>query len=721
MKAGRGSPSSGGIRGWLAGQRAYVDYRTRHVAAALVRALASIRSRGAIATVRLAATRMFPPPLQPFRIELFEEFRQGDEIRLPDPSSPVASIVVPVHGQLEFTLRCLHSLARSGDRTAFEVILVDDASDDDSGSVLPRIPGLRYQRNQVNLGFIGSCNAGAAAARGTYLVLLNNDTVVQPGWLDALLQTFTAHPDTGLAGSKLVYPDGRLQEAGGIVFADGSAANYGRNGDPSDPRFNFVREADYCSGAAIAIPLALFTEFGGLDDLYAPAYYEDTDLAMRIRRHGLKVRYQPASVVVHFEGATSGTDPSSGAKAYQAINQRKFLERWAAVLAASHPPRNDSGPGAWAMAATHRYTRHVLIIDSYTPTPDRDSGSGRMVELMAMLLDEGCSVTFFNQSLVRDGGYTDDLQQLGVEAWWRPWLASVPAWLKEHGPRFDAIIVSRHYVLSPLLPLFTRFAPKAKLVFDTVDLHFLRELREAEHSGLAADRRKSERTREVELRLVRAADHTWVVSAVERELLVRLSPESQISVVSNIHRSADTPSGFEARDGGVFFGSFRHPPNVDAALWLVNDILPLVRQQLPGFRLHLVGADAPASVIELARHAGVEYRGHVPDLDALLDTCRLSVAPLRYGAGIKGKVNHSLARGLPVVATGCAIEGMSLESERDVLLADDAAAFAGAIVRVYSDQSLWQRLREGGRENTTRHFSPESARAVVRPWLQALR
>ncbi|MGH8028503.1 MAG: glycosyltransferase family 2 protein, partial [Arenimonas sp.] len=230
-------------------------------------------------------------------------------------AAPRASIVVPVHNGLALTLACLQSLARHRGAASFEVIAVDDASSDDTARVLPGIPGLRTVRLDTNLGFIGACNTGAAHARGEFLVMLNNDTYVQPGWLEALLDTFAIHPDTGLAGSKLVYPDGRLQEAGGIVFADGSAWNYGRHGHPNDPRYNFVREADYCSGAAIAVPRALFAGLGGFDRLYTPAYYEDTDLAMRVRQRGLKVRYQPASVVVHHEGATSGTDINTGIKA----------------------------------------------------------------------------------------------------------------------------------------------------------------------------------------------------------------------------------------------------------------------------------------------------------------------------------------------------------------------------------------------------------------------
>jgi GT2 family glycosyltransferase len=693
-----------------------IDYRRKHFLALLRRATSSIRARGVAATLRLAARRLFPGKRQPLVLELYKDIGERQKVRFPE-SNPYASIIIPAHGQLDFTLRCLHSLSQCGDASLFEVILVDDASTDASGSVLPAIEGLRYLRNIDNRGFIASCNAGAALARGEFLVFLNNDTIVQPGWLDTLLRTFSSHPDTGLAGSKLVYPDGRLQEAGGIVFADGSAANYGRFEDPGDPRFNFVREADYCSGAAIALRRRVFVELGGFDAHYAPAYYEDTDLAMRVRQRGLKVRYQPASMVVHFEGASSGTDIGTGIKAFQARNQAKFFERWQAELAVLHP-----APGLAAeIAANHRASRNILIIDSRTPTPDQDSGSLRMTELMALLIEQGCALSFFNQELRHDDAYSEALQQLGVEVWSHPWIKDVPAWLGRNGRRFDAIIVSRHYVLSPLLDLLRKFAPQAQLVFDSVDLHFLREQRGAERSGDPAAMRAAERTRRNELQLVRDVDATWVVSPVERDLLAQFEPDARVAVLSNIHQvTLDTPD-FSARRDIVFVGGFRHAPNIDAARWLASEIFPRVREKLPAIRLHLVGADAPDSILALQGEPGVVLRGHVPDLEKLLDTMRLSVAPLRYGAGIKGKINQSLARGLPVVATSCAIEGMRLVDGEDVLRGDDAAELAAAIVRLYGDEKLWGQLRAGGIENTRRYFSREAARALIAPWLAGLR
>jgi GT2 family glycosyltransferase len=338
--------------------------------------------------------------------------------RMPRSEHPLVSIVIPVHNQWVYTAACLRSIAEAECKAAFEVIVIDDASTDETPGRLARIRDLDAVSNDKNLGFIGSCNRGAARANGDFIVMLNNDTQVMDGWLDRLLQTFRQFPDTGIAGARLVYPDGSLQECGGIVFNDGSGWNYGRGDNPDRPEYQFVREVDYCSGACIMLRHQVFKELEGFDKEYAPAYYEDTDLAFRVREMGLKVRVQPAAVVVHHEGISSGTDLNSGAKRNQAVNRKKFLKSWKERLAVYPSPIvNPKDRDEIRAACDHRLKGQELIVDAYTPEPDQDSGSLRMRYLMDCLQDLGYGVSFIpdNRSHVRR--YTDDLQLSGVEAW----------------------------------------------------------------------------------------------------------------------------------------------------------------------------------------------------------------------------------------------------------------------------------------------------------------
>jgi GT2 family glycosyltransferase/glycosyltransferase involved in cell wall biosynthesis len=696
-----------GIRRLLERGLASLGFRRQRAGSLLGRGLRSLRTRGVSGTLQRIRQEVRPElPQTVLDVPASAPFAP---FALPCPESPRVSVVIPVYNHLDHSLTCLRSIAAHPSSIAAEIIVVDDCSSDDTAETLPQIEGLRYLRNPENLGFIGACNAGASAARGEYLVFLNNDTAVQPGWLDALIETFETEARVGLVGAKLIYPDGRLQEAGGIVFNDASGWNYGRFGDPAAPEFNYLREVDYCSGAAIAIRADLFAEFGGFDRHYAPAYYEDTDLAMKVRAQGLRVLYQPKSAVVHFEGVSSGTDTSTGIKAYQVVNQQKFLERWSEQLK-SHPT-----PGTpIALARQHRDARRVLIIDATTPTPDQDSGSLRMVNLMRVLRAEGVAVTFFADNRAFVERYTEELQQLGVEVLWHPFLADVPGWFAEHGRRFDLVVLSRHYIAIQYVDLVRLHAPQARLVFDTVDLHYLREQREAELADRDDLRRQAAQTRDRELDLIRRSDITLVVSPVEQALLASEASGARVDILSNVHEVFGCRKPFEQRHDIVFMGGYQHTPNVDAVMWFADEVLSLIRAEAPEITFHVVGSKAPETVRALGERPGIMFQGFVPDIAPFMDNCRLAVAPLRYGAGVKGKVNMSMSYGQPVVATPIAIEGMHAEPGHDVLVADSPEDFAAAVLQAYRDPDLWRQLSAGGLANVERHFGFESARQAVR-------
>ncbi|MDQ3038533.1 MAG: glycosyltransferase [Pseudomonadota bacterium] len=673
------------------------------------RGLLSLRTRGPRASWERMQAQLQRATPEQRAVLYFPAKTAFAPFSVPCSDAPVASIVIPVFNQFAHTLLCLRSLADHPPGAACEIIVVDDGSSDATAECLSQVQGLRYHRRSENSGFIAACNDGAGLARGDVIVFLNNDTVPQPGWLDALLRTFDQHPRTGLAGAQLLYPDGRLQEAGGVVFADGSGWNYGKFGAYDDPRYAYVRDADYCSGAAIAIPRTLFDALGGFDSRYAPAYYEDTDFAFGVRAAGHRVMYQPSARVVHVEGATAGSDTGAGVKAYQVRNQAVFAEKWAPALQRQPAPGHEPTP-----AVLHANQRQILIIDALTPQPDHDSGSLRLVNLMRLLREEGAHVVFLSSNRSHAGIYTEALQQLGVEVWYAPHAKRPPAWLREHGTRFDTIMVCRHYVAVQFLDLLREHAPRAKIVFDTVDLHYLRELRGAELAGDAALRRGAMKTRTRELDVIARSDVTLVVSDTEHALLARDAPDASVEVLSNLHQLAGPGQTFAQREDLVFVGGFRHPPNVDAVCWFVEHIFALIRERLPSVKFHCIGHHAPPEVLALAAHAGVIVHGHVADIAPYMDGARIAIAPLRYGAGVKGKINMSMAHGQPVVATSCAVEGMHLRDGHDVLVGDTANTFADAVVRLYLDESLWGKLSCNGLENVERHFSLDAARDVVR-------
>jgi hypothetical protein len=351
----------------------------------------------------------------------------------------------------------------------------------------------------------------------------------------------------------------------------------------------------------------------------------------------------------------------------------------------------------------------VLVIDATTPEPDQDSGSLRLTHIMRCFRDLGYGVTFFADNHLHAGQYTKHLQQSGIEVQYEPFLESGQAFFWERGTEFDLVMVSRHYIASKYTSVVRKHCPQASFVFDTVDLHYLREQRLAELESSSTLRQAAAQTKRSEIGVINDSDAVVVVSESEVAVLEKDAPDALVHVLSNVHDVPGRSHGFGERADLFFVGGYQHPPNVDAACWFVEKIWPLIHKELPDVKFHLIGSKAPEKVSKLSGE-GVVFHGFVEDLDPYLENCRLSVAPLRYGAGVKGKVNLSMSHGQPVVATSVAVEGIHAEHEREVLIADTEQAFADEVVRVYQDESLWNRVSDAAVENVNSHFSVEAAR-----------
>ena len=611
-------------------------------------------------------------------IELTDDFIH---MGLPHSDSPLVSIVIPVYNHYKETYNCVKSIIEHTDSIEYEVIIGDDCSSDRTKDITDDFSNIIVNRNATNLGFTLNCNAASKRARGEYILFLNNDTVVTDNWLNSLVTLIESDNNIGMVGSKLVYPNGRLQEAGGILWSDGSAWNYGNNQDPTLPQFNYVKETDYISGASIMIRRSLFEEIGRFDERYAPAYCEDSDLAFEVRKHGFKVVYQPKSLVYHFEGVSNGKDLTKGMKAYQVTNLSKFLDKWKDILENEHKPN--------AVDVYHARDRTfgmktIIVADNCLPEYDKDAGSRTIYQYIQLFKRMGLTVKFLCYNFYPLQPYTDILQQMGVEVLAGPWfLNNWKTWVDENADNIDYVFINRPHVAELFLPFFKEHT-SAKIIYNLCDLHFLREMREYELTGDKKLLKRSNESKEKELKIIKDAYVSLTLSTYERDVLREYVPPEKIKIAPifiyddfTVHRHGET-------DGIMFVGGFGHAPNIDAVKWFCNDVFPLIKEKLPDIKFYICGSKPTEDILNLASD-DIIVTGYLTDEELLemYRNRRVCVIPLRYGAGVKGKTIEAMYNSIPIVTTSTGIEGLP-DIESYLKPFDSAEGFAEEVIRVYN-------------------------------------
>lgn len=638
------------------------------------------------------------------------------------PDTPDASIVIPVYNNIIDTLLCICSILEDDTRLSYEIIVADDGSDDATAQIITSIGGVvRYIRQPRNYGFLGNCNQAAKQARGHHVILLNNDTLVMPRWLDALLRPFDLYENIGLSGSKLLSWDGTLQEAGGIYWKDGSAWNFGRGADARAPEFCYLKDVDYISGAAIAVPADIWREMQGFDEIYAPAYCEDSDLAFRLRAAGYRTVLNPHSEVLHHEGRSHGRDLTSGIKAYQVRNQQIFFERWKDTLERDHYPNAEN-----VMRARDRSgaKRHVLVIDHYVPQWDQDAGSRSTFMCIEAFLALGYAVTFWPDNLWRDPHYTLKLQELGVEViyGWN-YLDGFGDFLDSRSDLYDAAFVNRPHVAEKYVHHLRKRSKQTRILFYGHDLHFKRMMA-AQAAGEPVTDADIASMRRQEFEVCRDADVVMYPDLEEvRFMEEQIGGRRVFAALPVFAFGRDTfARGARMLDGIrskteqrlLFVGGFNHMPNRDGVQWFMDEIFPELQQRLGQVHLTIAGSKPPETITSLASE-NIDVAGFVSDerLATLYDEASVIIAPLRYGAGVKGKVIEAMAMGVPLVTTPTGAQGLA-NAEDLMFVAGDAAGFTNAVQRALEDRDEAWRRASRALDMVNQQYSAEVLERIFR-------
>ncbi len=644
-----------------------------------------------------------------------QQYDRNKKVVLPLVTRPKVSIIVPSYNQVEFTYNCLHSVFEHAGYNDYEIILADDRSTEDTTILRENFENIVFILNPVNLGFLRNCNNAATKARGEYLVFLNNDTQVQENWLAELLYIFEHNKDAGLVGSKLVYPDGRLQEAGGIIWRDGSGQNYGNTGNPLNPRYNYVKEADYISGASVMISKKLWDEIGGFDELYLPAYCEDSDLCFKVRQKGYKVIYQPFSQVIHFEGVTHGTDTSAGIKAYQVINQEKFRKKWEEELKL----KSKKGQHVFYERDRTANQKHVLVIDHYLPQIDKDAGSRTISNFIDVLLELGYSVKFMGENSGAGTTYQKHFQQKGVEVLYGSQFDfNLKRWrqyLKENMSYLDAIVLSRSSVCKPILAFLCQQRFSGRTIYYGHDLGYLRLEKEGLLKRDDSLLKMAKKIKGDEDFMYQHASDSLAISSEEIAYLHKYITKPIHYVPPYFFNVQDNTAAYESRAGILFVGGFNHPPNQDAMRWFLDNVYAGLEAQ--GIYLTIAGSKMPEFIFnhrERFSSLSVLPDVSVEELEALYTRTRIAIAPLQSGAGVKGKVIESMAKGVPVVGTDVAFEGMPKDDGFIYKGVNTQADMLTEIIRVYTDKNQWQKLSIFGKAYVAGNFNMENMKAVFK-------
>jgi len=571
--------------------------------------------------------------------------------------NPKVTVAVYSNGDKGDTKLCLEHIKKNTIYTEYEIVLLE--------------------KNFENLTDI----------RGKYVVFLQNSCLVQYNWLAPMVYLMEEDAEVGMVGSKILHPNGSLLEAGGILWPDGSKESYGKGQPPECSEYNYVKEVDYISGVSVMLPVSLWKDIRESGIRLEDMLGRETELAAEIRKHGKKVVFQPASEVTYLGNQDAFTEETK-------VHSR--VQRFA--------------------ARDRKKNQKTIVFFSYgVPTPDCDAGSVTIFSYLFLFVRKGYIVKFVPMSFQRMPRYSILLEQMGIEVLYGDYYRkNIDSWLSDNREEIEFAFIN--YPGCGERFMKTLKEAGIKTCYYGHDLHYLRKQREYELNREKSDLEASEKYYSLEKELINAADFVYYPSYVEEEIVKKeFGKENVKAIPAYVYHESESEVKYcpENRKGIMFIGGYKHLPNVDAVLWFAKDIYPGISSngQIPFF---IVGSNEPPEVQALDA-PGIIHKGYVTDeeLEELYRQVKLVIAPLRYGAGVKGKIINTLYQGVPLVSTSVGVEGI-LEADRYIAVADNAEDFGKKVMELYYDEDTLLQMSQGYGEIIRKYFSDEAAWDIIR-------
>lgn len=625
--------------------------------------------------------------------DLTRFLQSGDHLGFKKQDQPTISIILVFYNQAHLSLLCLQSLIKFAD-VPFELIIVDNGSSDSTTDLLAVLDNCVVLSNVENLGFVKAVNQGAKHARGEYILLLNNDAVIHQQTLSSALSSIHERESVGAVGGKISLIDGSLQEAGSIIWSDGSCLGYGRGDDPMASDYMFERDVDYCSGAFLLFRRKHFEELDGFDLDYAPAYYEESDFCIRLQKKGLRVVYNPTIKITHYEFASSGG--MSSASKLQQEHQQILCEKHSDWL------RNQSqnNPALIIQARTANKFPNVLLIDDRVPHPSLGSGYPRSAHMLNSMDKLDLNVTFFPlQFPIDDWKTTYSTLSKSIEVVLEKGRSGLYPFLNSRKGFFQYIVVSRIHNMKFFREIFETnpsLIEGSKIIYDAEALTASREILHRQLLCQPVTEIEKEDLITEEMQQSKIAETVIAVSAREADVY-RQHGINNVCILGHTLSVMPGDKDFSSREGILFVGALRDEgsPNVDSLLWFVINVLPIIEVAIPEIKLYIVGDKAASSLASIEKE-NISFLGRLDCVAGVYNSSRIFVAPTRFAAGIPHKVHEAASMGIPCVTTPLLAMQLQWQHEKELLIGEDAKCFAEQCVRLYQGEALWQSVQEAG-------------------------